>query len=69
MQVWAIVAAFSHARTCSLTQMPPHADAQLDFIALQAALIHTAALSYLFFAYAFWLAWMPWRASTATRRA
>jgi len=43
VQVWAIVAAFSHARTCSLTQMPPHADAQLDFIALQAALIHTAA--------------------------
>jgi hypothetical protein len=30
-----------------------------------AALIHTAALSYLFFAYAFWLAWMPWCALRA----
>ena len=30
-----------------------------------AALIHTAALGYLFFAYAFWLAWMPWCALCA----
>lgn len=34
-----------------------------------AALAHPAALAYLFFAYAFWLAWFPWSALRLNRQA
>ncbi|MCT0210128.1 MAG: hypothetical protein DCF18_12650 [Cyanobium sp.] len=33
-----------------------------------AALVHPAALAYLFFAYAFWLAWFPWCALRLNRQ-